>query len=419
LKTIYAEIITIGDEILFGQIVDTNSQWISAELDMLGIKTIRKTSVGDVAEEITAALHDALQRADLVLVTGGLGPTKDDITKKTLATFFDSELAINEEALAHLEAFMAKRGRPLNELNKLQALQPVKAKYIKNTLGTAPGMWFDFKGKVVVSMPGVPYEMKAMMAEQLVPAIKQTFQTPVISHLVVRTIEVPESTLAMKIEAWENGLPENLRLAYLPSVGQVKLRLTGIGENEEKLNEAIHAEVEKLLPLLGNDVFGFGTMELEMLVGQMLKQRNLTIATAESCTGGALAAQITAVPGSSHYFQGSVVAYHNALKVNMLGVKEETLAKHTAVSAEVAEEMAKGVCLATGASVGIATTGVAGPPGENDPAPVGVVFLGLCLEGQVYSRKLQLHTERSLNIQLASLFALNFVRKKLLETAKK
>jgi nicotinamide-nucleotide amidase len=419
LKTIFAEIVTIGDEILYGQITDTNSQWISAELDLIGIKTIRKTSVGDQTDEIVQALQEALSRADIVLITGGLGPTKDDITKKTLAAFFDSDMEVNEEALAQLEAYMEKRGRPLNDLNKTQAIQPKKAKYIKNSLGTAPGMWFDKDGKVVVSMPGVPYEMKEMVTTQLIPAIQQKFQTPVIRHMVVRTVEVPESTLAMQIEAWEDALPAHIRLAYLPSMGQVKLRLTGFGDNEVQLQEELNLETEKLIVLLGDHVYGFGQMELEKLVGQMLLHSNLTLATAESCTGGHVASMLTSVPGSSRYFEGSIVAYNEAVKMKLLHVRAETLAKYAVVSAEVAEEMASGVCKATGASVGLSTTGVAGPASDDDAAPVGTVFVGLCIKGEVWSKKLQLHTERSLNIQLASLFALNFLRKKLLEISKK
>ena len=419
MKTIFAEIVTIGDEILYGQITDTNSQWISAELDLIGIKTIRKTSVGDQTDEIVQALQEALSRADIVLITGGLGPTKDDITKKTLAAFFDSDMEMNEEALAQLEAYMEKRGRPLNDLNKTQAIQPKKAKYIKNSLGTAPGMWFDKDGKVVVSMPGVPYEMKEMVTTQLIPAIQQKFQTSVIRHMVVRTVEVPESTLAMQIEAWEDALPAHIRLAYLPSMGQVKLRLTGFGDNEVQLQEELNLETEKLIVLLGDHVYGFGQMELEKLVGQMLLHSNLTLATAESCTGGHVASMLTSVPGSSRYFEGSIVAYNEAVKMKLLHVRAETLAKYAVVSAEVAEEMASGVCKATGASVGLSTTCVAGQASDDDAAPVGTVFFGLCIKGEVWSKKLQLHTERSLNIQLASLFALNFLRKKLLEISKK
>jgi len=418
LKTIFAEIITIGDEILFGQIIDTNSQWISAELDLIGLKTIRKTSVGDQAEEINKALNEALQRANIVLLTGGLGPTKDDITKKTLASFFNSEMAINEDALMQLEALMEKRGRPLNDLNRTQALQPLKSKYIKNSLGTAPGMWFDHESKVVISMPGVPYEMKAMMMEEIVPKLKQQFDTPVIKHMIIRTVEVPESTLALKIGSWEDALPDHIGLAYLPSIGQVKLRLTGIGDNETKLQEELNLETEKLIDILGDHAYGFGDMELEKLVGHMLMNQNFVLAIAESCTGGALASLMTSVPGSSRYLAGGIIAYSSDLKVKLLQVNPETLAKYSVVSSEVAEEMALGVCKVTGASVGLSTTGIAGPASENDVADVGTVFLGLCINGEVFSKKLQLHTQRSINIQLASLFALSFLRKKLLEISK-
>lgn len=417
---VYAELITIGDEILFGQIVNTNAQWMGVELSNVGIRVRRHTSVGDKESEIIAALTEAAQRAHIVLITGGLGPTKDDITKHTLAAWFESPMAENPEALAHLEALLARRGRTLNDLNRQQANQPTKATYIHNAIGTAPGMWFDLpKGDqaahdmVFVSMPGVPAEMKKMMRDIIIPKLVARFDPPIIIHKVIRTIGMAESNLAELIESWENALPANMSLAYLPSFGQVKLRLTGTGSNATELLAVLNEQVNLVLPLIKDYVYGFDQDELEKVIGRLLQERNATLATAESFTGGSISQLITAIPGSSGYFLGGVVAYDNEVKINTLGVERQLIINHGAVSPEVAEAMAVGVQRVTGATFAISTTGIAGPGGGSEAKPVGLVYSAVAYPGGVFSVKQQLLVDRHLNIQMGSLWALNLLRKHL------
>ena len=286
---ISAEVLTIGDEILFGQITDTNTQWISAELTKIGVRTVRKTSVGDSRTAILEAFEEASKRVKIVIVTGGLGPTKDDITKKTFCEFFDTTLEINESALALITSFFVKRGRDMTELNRQQAAVPKNCTYIENRWGTAPGMWFDEKGVVWVSLPGVPFEMKNLMTNRILPMLQAHFKTPTIYHRMIRTVGIGESFLAERIEQWEDALPENIKLAYLPHFGQVRLRLTATGDELEALKTQTEAEVKKVLPLIGDAVFGFDTDELETVVGSLLANRKQTLSTAESCTGGYVA----------------------------------------------------------------------------------------------------------------------------------
>ena len=309
MKKILAELLTIGDEILYGQIVDTNAQWMSVELDKVGIKVIRKTTVGDQEDEILTAFAEAEKRADIVLITGGLGPTSDDLTKPLLARYFNCKLEIHEEALQEITAFFKSRGREMIEPNRQQAALPVCCTKITNPIGTAPGMWFEKNGKVFMSMPGVPHEMKKMMTERVIPKLKEKFQTPNIYHRVIRTIGIGESFLAEKIATWENSLPEHIKLAYLPSLGEVKLRLTGFSNSSTHLENEIDVLVEKLKVIAGDYIYGYGDESIEVAIGKMLRQRNLTISMAESCTGGYLSHLITSVPGCSNYFLGSMVPY--------------------------------------------------------------------------------------------------------------
>jgi nicotinamide-nucleotide amidase len=320
MRPILAEVVTIGDEILYGQITDTNTQWISTELDKIGIKTVRKSSVGDQEEKILQILAEAESRADIVLLTGGLGPTKDDITKKMLCKYFDDVLVINEDALAFITNFFLKRGRPMTELNRQQAAVPSRCTYLANKTGTAPGMWFVQNGTVFVSMPGVPHEMKYLMSNEVIPRLKAFFETPVIYHKMIRTIGVGESFLAEKIESWEDNLPEHIKLAYLPSFGQVRLRLTALGIDEEQLKKEVDAEIEKVLPLIGSSVFGFDNDDLEIAIGKELKKKGLTVSAAESCTGGYISHMFTKVAGSSSYFMGSVVSYDNSVKIKHFSI---------------------------------------------------------------------------------------------------
>lgn len=410
MNAVTAEILTIGDEILYGQIVDTNSQWMGSELSDAGIKVIHKSTVGDVERDIMVAFAEAEKRADIVLITGGLGPTSDDLTKPCLAKYFDCEMRIHEEALAEVTEFFTSRGRALTEVNRLQASLPVCCEKITNRMGTAPGMWFERNGKVFVSMPGVPHEMKTMMSEIIIPKLCKTFQTPTILHTVIRTVGIGESFLAEKISSWENELPSHIKLAYLPGYGEVKLRLTTAGNNEALLRKELESQVEKIKPLAGDYIYTVGSEPLEVVVGQTLRARSLTISVAESCTGGYLAHLITSVPGSSDYFTGSIVAYANDVKIRELGVSTDTLAKYGAVSEPTIKQMAEGVRRKFNTDIGVATSGIAGPAGGTPEKPVGTVWIAYADKHQTIARKLQLSKDRIINIKLSAVHVLNMVR---------
>lgn len=409
-----AEVITIGDEILFGQITDTNTQWIGTELTNIGIRPIRKSSVGDTEAAILEVLAEAESRADIILITGGLGPTKDDITKTTMCKYFDTELVINEHALEIITSFFVKRGRPMTELNRQQAALPKACTYIANYWGTAPGMWFERNGKVFISMPGVPFEMKNLMTNAILPKLKAFFETPVIQHKMMRTVGIGESFLAERIEAWEDALPPHIRLAYLPSFGQVKLRLTATGTDAEQLKVENQAQVDKVLPLIQEFVFGFDDDEMETVVGRLLKERGETLATAESCTGGYVSHLITKVPGSSQYFIGGVVSYSNEVKINQLGVKPETLAEFGAVSEATVIEMSEGVRQRLGTTYGVAASGIAGPDGGSEEKPVGTIWIACAGPSGTVTQKLQLGKFREQNIQYTGIYLLNLLRKQIL-----
>lgn len=410
MKIITAELLTIGDEILYGQIVDTNSQWMSVELDKVGIKVIRKTSVGDQEQEILTAFAEAEKRADIILITGGLGPTSDDLTKPLLAKYFNCELVMNEEALVEVTAFFKSRGREMTETNRQQAALPSACTKITNPIGTAPGMWFEQKGKVFMSMPGVPHEMKRMMTERVIPKLKEKFQTPTIVHKVIRTIGIGESFLADKISAWEKSLPSHIKLAYLPSLGEVKLRLTGFGEEASVLEKEINWLSEKLLPLAGEYIYGYGDEPIEVIIGKMLRERKLTLSMAESCTGGYLSHLITSVPGCSDYFLGSMVPYAYEIKMRQLGVKPEVLEKYGAVSEQTIIEMANIVRAKFNTDIGVATSGIAGPGGATPEKPVGMVWIAYSDKHQTVTKKLQISTDRAINIRMASVAVLNLIR---------
>jgi nicotinamide-nucleotide amidase len=410
MKIIYAEVITIGDEILYGQITDTNSKWISEELDKIGIKTIRKSSVGDQKQQILNILDESLQRADIILITGGLGPTKDDITKKTLAEYFNDELVIHPHAEEFIRGFFEKRGRPFTELNRQQAAIPSRCTYLHNATGTAPGMLFEYKGKVIVSMPGVPLEMKYLISNEVIPRLKSKFELPEIVHKIIRTIGLGESFLAERIEHWEDSLPEHIKLAYLPSFGEVKLRLTGIGKNRSIVEEEIELEVKKLIPLIEEHIFSFENEEIEKSIGKMLKESGTSLSVAESCTGGYLSHLLTSIPGSSAYFMGGVVSYSNEAKMDVLKVKQETLTKFGAVSEQTVIEMSEGVRNLMKTTYGIATSGIAGPDGGTDEKPVGTVWLAVTDGKQTLTKKLSLGKIRIVNIEYSAKAALNFLR---------
>lgn len=414
MKEITAEILTIGDEILYGQITDTNSQWMSAELDQLGIKVIRKTTVGDTEEAILSAFAEAEARADITLITGGLGPTNDDLTMPMLAQYFGVEIVMNEAVLGHVKDFFESRGRTFTELNRRQALVPANALVLHNDLGTAPGTWYVRNNKVFVSMPGVPHEMKHLMKEHVLPKLQEFFQTPVIYHKLIKTVGIGESFLASKIEAWENALPEHISLAYLPSVGHVKLRLTAVGENREQLAQNVQQQIDQLMPLAGKYIYGYDSTSLPEAIGALLKEKGLNIAFAESCSGGYVQHQITTIAGSSDYFQGGLVPYHNDHKINILGVQAETIQAHGAVSEETVSEMAENVRKLFKSDIGAASSGIAGPGGGTADKPVGTVWIAYADGKQTIAKKLQLTKNRKLNIELTNISLLNLVRKSLI-----
>ncbi len=408
---IKAEIITIGDEILYGQITDTNTQWISAELDKIGIKTVRKSSVGDTEEAILEIFTESSKRANLVIVTGGLGPTKDDITKKTFCKYFNSNLINHPQAQIDVEAYFQKRNFILSETNKSQYQLPSNATYIQNTMGTAPGMWFDFEGVIYISMPGVPYEMKGLMTLSILPELQKYFKTPVIFHKVIRTIGIGESTLAEMIDVWEDSLPSNIKLAYLPSMGSVRLRLTGFGEDLELVEKQVEEQFEKVFPTINKFVYGYGSEELEEAVGKLLIKNNQTVSVAESCTGGYLGHLFTKVSGSSAYFMGGILSYANSVKIDQLGVKSETLITYGAVSEQTVIEMSEHVRKLLGTTYGLATSGIAGPNGGTPDKPVGTIWIAIATEKETITKKLTLGGFREQNIHLTTINILNLLRK--------
>ncbi len=410
-----ATIITIGDELLYGQTIDTNSAYMGRELALLGIRVREILSISDDKSAILEALARAEQASSLVLITGGLGPTKDDITKVTLAQYFNTTLVRNQEILAQLEAFFASRNRPMLQSNADQALMPASCTPLRNDRGTAWGMWFEKNGKVFVSMPGVPFEMEALMQQEVLPKVKTYFKLPVIIHKHILTAGIGESFLAEQIADFEDNLPTNIKLAYLPGIGSVKLRLTANGTNREVVQEALDTEVAKLVAQIDKHIYGYDDDQLEEIIGKLLTAKDKTLATAESCTGGYIASQITMVAGSSAYYNGSVVSYTYESKQALLGVKQETLDSFGAVSEETVREMLLGVCTKFGTDYAIATSGIAGPAGGTPDKPVGTVWLAYGSPTDMRTKKLTFKGNRKQNIQLTALMALELFRKYLIE----
>ena len=411
-----AELITIGDEILMGQIVNTNSVFLAKVLNKIGIEIAQITSISDERTAITKALDASSERAELVILTGGLGPTKDDITKHTLCSYFDDTLVENKEILAHIEEIFEKYvTTPINDQNRQQALLPSKAKILKNQHGTASGMWFEKEGQVIISLPGVPFEMKALMTHEVLPALKDHFSRPFIIHKTVLTYGLGESAIAQRIEDWENALPQDIKLAYLPNLGRVRLRLSGKGEVEAELEQRIDSEIEKLLPLIKDIFVGFeDTSPFEEQIQTQFIDQQQTLAVAESCTGGEIAARLTKIPGASAYFKGGAVVYHTQSKSEVLGVSEEIIRKHTVVSQEVAEAMAVQVRNKFGASVGLATTGNAGPSKGDSDAEVGTVWIAIATKDRVLSEQFLFGKHRQRVVGKAVNKALEMVYKELI-----
>lgn len=407
---IKAELVTIGDEILYGQIVDTNTQFMSVALDKIGVKVVRKSTVGDAENDILQVLKEAEKRADIILITGGLGPTNDDLTKPCLAKYFNSGLSLHPQALQDVTEFFERRGRELTALNRKQAELPDECEIIRNPIGTAPGMWFEKEGKVFVSMPGVPHEMKKMMKDEVIPRILKIFPSPVIYHKIVHTIGMGESFLSEKISDWEESLPENIKLAYLPSLAQVKLRLTATGEHLPALIKQVDAEIGQLKELIADYIFGYDNDTLSSVIGQILKEKNKTLAIAESCSGGFASHMITSVPGSSAYFKGGMVTYANEAKIKQLGLKAETIDNFGAVSEETVKEMAENVRVKMNTDYGLASSGIAGPDGGTPEKPVGLVWIAFADKNRTVAKKLMLSQDRSINIQYTAIALLNLLR---------
>lgn len=409
------EIITIGDEILIGQIVDTNSAWMGEQLNLAGIKVHQITSVSDNAEHIVKALDEAKSRVDLILITGGLGPTKDDITKHTLVKYFNTSLRFDEEVHQHVKALFARFGREVTGVNLKQAEVPVNCTVIHNANGTAPGMWFDQDGKVFVSMPGVPYEMKKMISAEILPRLKKKYNLPTIVHRTILTQGIGESFLSEIITDWENSLAEkNIKLAYLPSPGMVRLRLSTSGNDEKALLKTVEEKVEELNKLIRQHIYGYEKDTLEQIVGRLLKEKKQTLSLAESCSGGLIAHLVTSVPGSSAYFMGGVVSYSYESKTNMLGVTTETLEKYGAVSEEVVTQMAVGAKQEFNTDWAISASGIAGPDGGMEGKPVGTVWIAVAGPNGVKAKKFQFGGDRERNIAVTAITALNMLRKALI-----
>ncbi len=403
---VITEIITIGDEILYGQILDTNTQWMSQLLDANGFRVTRRTAIGDSESEILQILAEAESRASVILITGGLGPTSDDLTKPVMAKYFDSPISLHPVAFEELKQMFERRGFELTETNIKQAELPDKCEMISNKLGTAPGMWFERNNRIFVSMPGVPFEMKEMMEKIVLPRLLDYFKPPAIIHKVIKTIGIGESWLSDKISDWEKALPAPLKLAYLPSVSMVRLRLTAIGNDVQHLNALIEAEVSKVLPLIEKHVYGFDDEVLEEVVGKLLERQQKTVAIAESCTGGFISHMITRIPGCSAYFKGSLIPYHNDSKIDILAISASTLETHGAVSEQTVIEMAERVRVKFGANIGISASGIAGPGGGTPEKPVGTVWIAVADGKQTLTKKLSLGRTRVINVEATAIAAL-------------
>lgn len=401
-----AEIITIGDEILIGQIVDTNSAWMAQKLNLAGIRVKQISSVSDDRQHILDALNEAKERADLILITGGLGPTKDDITKNTLAEYFKTGFRLDLDALENVKRIFSKYKAPLLETNIKQAEVLENCITLLNLNGTAPGMWIEHEDKIYVSMPGVPFEMMYMMEEQVIPRIKKAFNLPVILHHTILTAGIGESILAERIESVEDSLPEHIKLAYLPKLGTVRIRLSGRGKDENLLNREIDIYAKKILDLISEFVMAENDTPIEKVILDFMESKNLTLSLAESCTGGYISHQFTQHPGSSKVFLGGAVTYSNLLKISVLGVSEETLRNYGAVSEETVKEMAEGAHSAFHSDYSIAVSGIAGPDGGTEEKPVGTIWIAVTGKSKTIARKYNFGNKRIQNIERSATTAL-------------
>ncbi|SMG52228.1 competence/damage-inducible protein A [Arenibacter troitsensis] len=413
----FAEIITIGDEILIGQIIDTNSAFIAQELNKIGVSVYQISSVQDERLHILEALKEAEARADVIIITGGLGPTKDDITKHTLCEYFNDTLVESKEVLAHVEAIFKKHlGIPLLEVNKNQALVPSRSDVLHNEFGTAPGMWIKSEGKVFVSLPGVPFEMKNLITTKVIPRIIKEFKRPYIVHKTIITYGIGESSLADRISSVEDNLPSMVKLAYLPSLGSVRLRLSAKGNDSEQLNAMVNIEAEKIKNLLGDIILGeAGDEPVEFVIAQLLTKKGMSLGTAESCTGGKIAQQITSIPGASAYFKGSIVSYATETKIELLKVSKATIDQFSVVSAEVAVEMATNLRKILKTDFAIATTGNAGPTKGDSDAEVGTVFIAVVSPKATVVEKYLMGSQRERIVQKTVNKAFEMLQKEILK----
>ncbi|MGN0187852.1 MAG: competence/damage-inducible protein A [Paludibacteraceae bacterium] len=404
------EIINIGDELLIGQVVNTNAAWMAAELEKNNVHVAHIVTIADDLDDIKRTLNTAIKRAQVVIVTGGLGPTKDDITKTALCEYFGAKLVLHQPSLDNVADFFARRGLPLSDVNKMQGMVPDCCEALLNKVGTAPGMWFERGEQIIVSLPGVPFEMQWLMTTYVLPKLRQHLGHEAILHKTILTCGIGESFLADKIAAWEDALPKNMRLAYLPDAGKVRLRLSAHGNSRDELQQQIENEMCKLLPQISEYVYGYDNDTFASVVGRLLLQRQQTVATAESCTGGTLAHHITEVAGASQYYKGGIVSYSNEFKMNLLGVKMQTLQNYGAVSEQTACEMAQGCRERLKTDFAVATTGIAGPTGGTDEKPLGTVWIavadavGVSAQRYVFRTTRAQHQERTANQALFDLW---------------
>ncbi|WP_433833020.1 CinA family nicotinamide mononucleotide deamidase-related protein [Flavobacterium anhuiense] len=412
-----AAIITIGDEILIGQIVDTNSAFIAKSLDRIGVEVAEMLSISDDKKHIIDTFLQLQNKVDVVIVTGGLGPTKDDVTKKTFCEYFNDELVVDQKVLAHVtELIEGFYKRPISQMNKDQALVPSTCTVLHNKVGTAPGMWMKKEDTVFISLPGVPYEMKYLVEEEMIPKIVREYKRPYIIHKTILTYGQGESLVAERIEKWENNLPEFIKLAYLPNPGRVRLRMTARGTDKEELEKAIEENVESLDAIIHDIIVGYEENEtIETVIGKLLSKQNKTISTAESCTGGRIASLLSAVPGSSSYFKGSVVSYATEAKVNVLGISQDLIDEFSVVSAQVASVMALNVKELLKTDYALATTGNAGPSKGDSDAEIGTVFIALATPEGVIVEEFNFGQPREKVIDRASVKSLEILQKEILK----
>ena len=416
-----AELLTIGNEILIGQITNTNAVWMAQELNMIGVSVVHMSSVADEKQAILKAFDDACKRADIVLITGGLGPTKDDITKTTFCEYFETELVTDENVLKDVTGFFSKRNKEVSDINKKQAEVPKGCLVIRNKNGTAPGMWMEKNNTIFVSMPGVPYEMKGMVTDDVIPEIKKRFKLPFIYHKTILTQGIGESMLAEMINDWEDALAEKeIGLAYLPSPGMVRLRLSSKGFDEVELKNKVETEANKIKPIIEKYIYGYEEYgeeqpKLEEILGKLLLEKNLKLGLAESCTGGFISHLITSVAGSSAYYNGCIVPYHNEFKHNLLKVDNSIFEKQGAVSKECVMAMAKETLNTFKADVAIAVSGIAGPGGGTDEKPVGTTWIAVAYGDRIIPKQFIFGDNRQRNIQMTAMMAMNMLRKMILK----